>query len=289
MIKEFFDDIFDPEKIGIFGELQYVPVVAVKNRCRVLLLKSVGYLLAFAVLSSHFMTGFPAFFWYVLLPVFIEGVMVIIFGLWARASQGRDEAYYNSLKYIVQGVLIYFVMYSNIIVIYHDVPSVWIFLLLPVAISSFYKDFRWFKLQTAVQMVFFVAAMLLRQVGLPYHLPYTPPLLNIIFFAVGAFQFAHILIVQDRLKVGTALRSREIADREKVQRLFASNLSRDCSQYLAGIDDACEDILKNGESEDVNKYTEHIMKANDMLRNAIMSVKSMDEEGTEVKDEEAVH
>ena len=284
MKKDLFLGFFDPENAGISGELTAVPPEAVKNRYRIFIVNAIGFILAFLVISSYFEVSIYSFLWYVVLPLFIYAVMTFIFKLYIRLGQGKDEEYYASPRYIGPGVFIYFFMYSDVVIIYHDVPAAWLYLLIPIAISCFYRNFLWFRLQSVVQMIFFVFALILSLIGLPFGLPFTPPLLNIVFFVLGIFQLAHTLLGQDMLKRRIAIRSREIADRERVQRLFAGSLNNDCSQYLGNIEKACDNILKNHENEDVDKYTEHIMKANGMLRDAISAIRSI-ESDTEGQDD----
>lgn len=269
MKKDFAKRIFESEQDNTYGELQAVPIKTIKNRYYILAVNIIGYLAAYLIIRKNLGAGREEMLWYVALPAFMDIFGIILFNIWANDPQNKEESYNGSMDYIIKGVVIYSFIYCDCVIVYHDVSEILIFLLIPSVIACFYKDTRWFFAQAVTQSIFFILFLLLRALKFPFHLENVPPALRILFFILGITQFAHALLGQDRMRLKMLRRSRELSAEEELQRSLAIKLGKECSDHIETIDGAVRDILKNGESNDIVKYVDHILEANELLKKAI--------------------
>lgn len=269
MKTEFLKNLFDPSSDSALGERQAVPLKTVKNRYYIQAVDIIGYLTAYFIIRSYMGTSVRRMLWYVVLPIFFDILGLLFFYIWFKGSQNREEEYYRSTTYIIGGVLIYSFMYCDCVLIYHDVPEILIFLLIPAVIACFYVDMRWFIFQTIMEAVFFIAFLLLRKATLPIHLAKAPPALRILFFLLGIFHFSNALIGQDRMKLQMMRKSRELNAKEELQRSLTEKLNRDCSAHINTIKGAALDILEEEENADIQKYAGYILDADELLMKTI--------------------
>lgn len=259
----------DPPEHGLYGEMQAVPLKTLKNRFHIVAIDIIGYLTAYLIIRSYMGPGIRQMLWYLVLPVFFDILGLVFFYIWAYGSQKRDESYYNSTTYVIGGVLIYSFMYCDCVLIYHDISEILIFLLIPTVIACFYRDMRWFIYQAVAQGVFFTAFFMLRIADIPVHLTYVHPMLRILFFVLGIMQFSGMLMAQDRLRLKMLRVSHEFSVREEIQRTLAAKLNSECSVHINMIDKAADDIIKGEEDNEIVKYANHILEADDLLKKAI--------------------
>lgn len=269
MKTEFLNRYFDPSIEDTLRERQAVPLKIVKSRYYILAVDIIGYLTAYLMIRSYMGNSIKRMLWFVVLPIFFDCLGLLLFHIWFKGSQNRDESYYRSTTYIIGGVLIYSFMYCDCVLIYHDISEILIFLLLPAVIACFYVDMRWFIFQTVAQAVFFCAFLLLRRASLPVHLTQVHPMLRILFFALGIFHFSNALIGQDRMKIRMMRESRELSAREELQRTLTDKLTRECSAHINTIKGATLDILDEEENADIQKYAGYILDADELLMKTI--------------------
>ena len=253
MKTEFLNRYFDPSREETFGEQQAVPLKTVKSRYYILAVDIIGYLTAYLMIRSYMGNSIKRMLWFVVLPIFFDCLGLLLFHIWFKGSQNRDESYYRSTTYIIGGVLIYSFMYCDCVLIYHDISEI----------------LRWFIFQTVVQAVFFCAFLLLRRASLPVHLTQVHPMLRILFFALGIFHFSNALIGQDRMKIRMMRESRELSAREELQRTLTDKLTRECSAHINTIKGATLDILDEEENADIQKYAGYILDADELLMKTI--------------------
>ncbi|MBR4718821.1 MAG: hypothetical protein IKP31_01120 [Lachnospiraceae bacterium] len=265
----FFKKHLTPAKDEMTGELQSVPIKTIKNRYIVFAANVVGYFEAYFIIRSYNGSDLYGLIWYLILPVFMDIAGIVLFNIWSNKSQDREDSYYSSMDYIVKGVLIYSFMYCDCVLIYHDVSEILIFLLIPSVIACFYKDIRWFTVQTAVQVIMFILFLLMRTFEFPLHIDTVPPILRILFFMLGIYQFAHALLGQDRLRLKMIRRGRELKAREELQQSLTGKLDRECLPHIETIERAASDILDSEGNSEIIKYADHILEANRQLKEAI--------------------
>lgn len=269
MKTDFLEKFLNPSTYGTYGELQAVPLKTIKNRYHIMAVDFIGYLLAYLIIRSYSGSGIRQMLWYVAMPVFFDIIGLALFYVWAYGSRNRDESYYRSTTYMIGGVLIYSFMYGDCVLIYHDVSEILIFLLIPTVIACFYRDKRWFMFQVAMQAVFVAVFLLLRKADLSIHLAYVHPMLRILFFVLGIFQFSYALFGQDRLRLRMMRMSRELRAGEELKLSLTSKLDRECSAHIDLIDGAAKDILKCEDNTEIVKYAGHILEAGKLLRKAV--------------------
>ena len=128
MKTEFLNRYFDPSREETFGEQQAVPLKTVKSRYYILAVDIIGYLTAYLMIRSYMGNSIKRMLWFVVLPIFFDCLGLLLFHIWFKGSQNRDESYYRSTTYIIGGVLIYSFMYCDCVLIYHDISEILIFL-----------------------------------------------------------------------------------------------------------------------------------------------------------------
>ena len=269
MDTNFWEKHLEPSRAEMSAELQSVPIKTIKNRYIVFAANVIGYFEAYFIIRSYSSLDVYGLIWYLIMPVIMDIAGIVLFNLWSRKSQDREESYYSSMNYIVKGVFIYTFMYCNCVLIYHDITEVLIFLLIPSVIACFYKDMRWFLTQTAVQVFLFILFLLMRAFDFPLHMDRVPPILRILFFMLGIYEFAHALLGQDRLRLKMIRMSRELKAREELQQSLTKKLDHECSPHIDTIERAASDILDNEGSSEIIKYADHILEANRQLKEAI--------------------
>lgn len=269
MKTRFLNRYFEPSIEDTLRERQAVPLKTVKSSYYILAVDIIGYLAAYLMIRSYMGNSIKRMLWFVVLPIFFDCLALLLFHIWFKGSQNREESYYRSTTYIVGGVLIYSFMYCDCVLVYHDISEILIFLLIPAVIACFYVDMRWYVFQVVMEAVFFCAFVLLRKAELPIHLTQIPPMLRILFFMLGIFHFSNALIGQDRMKIRMLRESRELSAREELQRTLTEKLNRECSAHINTIKGAALDIMEEENNTDIQKYAGYILDADDLLMKTI--------------------
>lgn len=270
----FFGLFTNPAESGIQDELLAMPEETMQSSFRSVFYNLFGFIVGFLLIMNRFDNRIGCFLWYVVTPLIFNIISVLLYRFFFKVTRDREHDYYTSYKYIIPGACINLFAYSYVVVIYRSIPQVWFIGFMPILLACYYKDARWFKVQSLLQCLFLAVMFIIRDRDLPYGLWDIEPIRNLVFFAMVLIQFTRALFRQDMLKRNVYANISAEEARMEVRRVYEANLSNDCQMYLDTINRAANEILAENEEASVHEYAQKIIQAGEKLKEAISEGKA---------------
>ncbi len=254
---------------GIQDELLAMPDGTMQSSFISVIINFLGFIIGFLLLMNRFDNRIGCFLWYVLLPVVFNIISVLLYKLFISLTSGKEHDFYTSYRYIIPGAFINLFSYCYIVVIYRSIPQVWLIGFMPVMFACYFKDSKWFKVQSILQCLFLALMFAIRGLEMPYSLWDVSKGMQWVFFAMVLIQFSRALFWQDRLKRDVLANISAQEAGMEVRRVFEANLSNDCQSYLDTIDNAAMELSEENGEGPVYDYAQKIIHASGRLKEAL--------------------